>query len=234
MKFTVLGCDGSYPDALGATSGYLVSGAAGKLQLDLGCGVLPRLMAQAKPEELAALYITHWHSDHASDLLTLKYYLLIRQKQLRVYAPAETHPIRDLLEGPEFLFLDIAQAHAQGDFKVSSLKVSHPLPAHALRIEEEGRTLVYTGDAVGGEGLAEFCSGADLLICDATFTTAQWHSGLPHFSAAQAGQLAKEARVQQLMLTHAQPGSDKQQLLKEASLEFPASLMASPGLTLLV
>ena len=232
MKFTVLGCDGSFPGAHGACSGYLVSQENDRLQLDLGCGVLPELMALTAPEDLGAICITHWHNDHVSDMLALKYYLLINKKRIRVLASKEPHPIGDLLKGEEFHFEDISIPRKIAGFDITAIRTVHPLPAYALRIARDGKTLVYTGDAVGGEGLAGFCEKADLLVCDAAFTNAQWHEGLPHFSAAQAGKLARTAGVHQLLLTHAQPGSDKALLLKEASAEFPESIAAENGLTL--
>ena len=232
MKFTVLGCDGSFPGANGACSGYLVSQGSDRLQLDLGCGVLPELMALTSPEALGAICITHWHNDHVSDMLALKYYLQINKKRLRVLAPKEPYPIRELLKGEEFQFEDIANPCVIAGFDIRVAKTDHPLPTYALRITRDGKTLVYTGDAVGGKGLEGICKGADLLVCDATFTNAQWHEGLPHFSAAQAGKLARAAGVHQLMLTHAQPGSDKALLLTEASEKFPESISAAKGLTL--
>lgn len=232
MKFTILGCDGTYPDAHGATSGYLVTSGEDRLLLDAGSGVLAGLMALCKPEDLRAIILTHWHNDHACDMLPLKYYLMINKKTQRVLNPREKHPLKDLVKGNEFRFEDFGAPLTIGGFELSFLPVEHPVPAYAIKIRLDGRTLVYTGDVVGGEGLAQFCHKADLLVCDASFTTAQWHEGLPHFSAAQAGQLAKEAKVKQLMITHAQPGSDKALLLLEARQEFEHSIQAQKGMTL--
>ncbi|NLX82799.1 MAG: MBL fold metallo-hydrolase [Clostridiales bacterium] len=232
MKLTVLGCDGTFPDAYGACSGYLLTSKEGNLQLDMGCGVLPRLMAQMKPENLSAIFITHWHYDHVSDLLALKYYLKLKGMHMRLFAPMAPQPFLDLLLGDEFLMEEFATKRHIAGFDVTAIAVNHPLPAYALRFERNGKAFVYTGDAVGSPQLAAFCQGADLLLCDATFTKAQWHEGLPHFSAAQAGQLAQEARVKQLILTHLQPGSDKDLLLMEARAEFEHTLLAHIGLQL--
>lgn len=234
MRLHILGCDGTYPDALGACSAYLLTQGEDALQLDLGCGSLPHLMAKTRPDALGAICITHWHNDHVSDMLALKYYLQIHQLHLRVLAPPEPHPIRELLMGDEFHFEDISRPQFIAGFQLEALPVKHPLPAYALKISRDGKVFVYTGDAVGGEGLADFCRGSDLLLCDATFLEAQWHPDMPHFSAAQAGQLAREAQVKQLMITHLPPDSDKLQLLKEAQNQFPRTLMAVNGLELTV
>ena len=230
MKLTILGCDGSFPDAHGACSGYLLTCDEGSLLLDMGCGVLPRLIAQMKPEDLNAIYITHWHNDHVGDLLALKYYLQIKKLQIRLIAPLAPHPIMDLLAGDEFVLEDIAQPRQIAGFEVSAIAVKHPLPAYALRFERDGKDFVYSGDAVDSPQLAGFCDQADLLLCDATFTRAQWHEDLPHYSAQQAGQLAHEAGVKQLIITHLQPGSDKDLLLAEARAAFAHTSMARIGL----
>ena len=230
MRLHILGCDGSYPDALGACSGYLLTKGQDALMLDLGCGTLPRLMARMQPEALGAICITHWHNDHVGDLLALKYYLQLHKKRMLVLAPEAAHPIRDLLEGEEFLFEDIARPRIIAGFHMEALPVDHPLPAYALKFSQEGKVFVYSGDAVGGAGLAAFCRGADLLLCDATFTKAQWHAEMPHFSAAQAGELARKAGARQLVITHLQPGSDKELLLQEAREAFPKAIQAVQGL----
>jgi ribonuclease BN (tRNA processing enzyme) len=230
MRFSVIGCDGSYPGANGACSGYLVEAGQDALQLDLGCGVLPRLMARKDPADLGAVLITHWHNDHASDMLTLKYYLLLTNRCLRVLAPPQPHPLRELLQGNEFHFEDITKPVVIAGFSITAVPVIHPIPAYAVRIARDGHSLVYTGDAAGGESLEAFCRGADLLICDAAFTKSQWKEGLPHFSAAQAAALARRAGVRRLVLTHGQPSADHALLTQEAKEEFPDSIPAKPDL----
>lgn len=234
MKLTILGCDGTFPSANGACSGYLAEAGGTQILLDLGSAVLSKLMALSNPEKLGAVCLTHWHNDHVGDMLALKYYLMIHQLSLPVIAPMDKNPLKDYLAGPEFRYLDIREERLVGGIRLSACGVEHPLPAYAVKLGYEGRTLVYTGDAVGGEGLVPFCRGADLLVCDAAFTSAQWHAGLPHFSAAQAARLAREAGVDRLVITHAQPGSDRAALLKEAREVFPGTIPAEPGLSLAV
>ena len=232
MRFSVIGCDGSYPAPGGACSGYLVEEGRDALQLDLGCGVLPRLMERKDPADLSAVIITHWHSDHASDMLALKYYLMLNGRSLKVLAPPQTHPLREMIAGNEFRFEDLSKPSVIAGFTITALPVIHPIPAYAVRIQRGGRSLVYTGDTAGGEGLEAFCRSADLLICDATFTRAQWKEGLPHLSAEQAGALARASGAGQLILTHCQPGRDRTLLTQEAKGAFPDSIPAQPGLTI--
>lgn len=232
MNLHILGCDGTYPGPEGATSGYLVSHGGRHLLLDCGSGVMSRLMARVKPEDLSAICLTHWHNDHVADMLAMKYYCQIQKKRLRVMIPREGHKLRDFLAGDEFEYLEYDQKTEIDGFLIEALRVWHPVPAYALKITAGGKTLIYTGDLVGGEGLTLFCRGADLLLCDGAFTKAEWNHHLPHFSASQAGQLATAAQVKKLVVTHAQPGRDKALLLKEAKEQFENTTQAENGLSL--
>ena len=71
MKIHVLGIYGPFPAGNGATSGYLAEEAGTLVQFDLGSGILSRLTARTAPEKLSAVFLSHWHFDHASDISLL-------------------------------------------------------------------------------------------------------------------------------------------------------------------
>lgn len=234
MEFRVIGCDGSYPSANGATSGYLVDcGPAGYVLLDCGSGVLSRLLNIMDPADLQAVVITHWHNDHACDMLVLRYYLQICGRRLKVYGPSTQQALRALCACDEFELLDIRDGFDIGGISMSALPVQHPVPAFAVRIEYQEKCLVYTGDiASWTQNTAAFCRGAELLVCDATFAKAQWQENMPHLSAEQAAALASEAGAKKLMLTHCPPNNDWQTLLKEGQVMYPDAQFAAPGMRL--
>ena len=89
MKLHILGVSGPFPESGGATSGYLLESPGSLVQFDLGSGVLSRLTARTAPEQLTALFLSHWHFDHASDLGVLMYRLQALGAVLPVYAPAD-------------------------------------------------------------------------------------------------------------------------------------------------
>lgn len=231
MELRIIGCDGSYPGALGACSGYLVdAGDQGKVLLDCGSGVMGKLMSFMDPASLDAIVLTHWHNDHASDLLVLRYYLQIVGVRLPLYAPLEGGALRSLCECPQFDLRDIAGGTAIKGLRVQAQAVAHAVPAYALRIAQGDKILVYTGDLTAIGQMAAFAEGADVLVCDATFTDAQWHEGMPHISARMAAQLALDAKVDQLVLTHCPPSNDAPTLLRQAREVFADSCSAAPDL----
>lgn len=230
MELMVIGCDGTYPSANGACSGYLVMDGDTRILMDCGSGVISKLMALMDPAKLSALILTHWHNDHASDMLVLRYYLLIHRRKLVVYAPLDQNPLMSLCEGDEFILRDIREAADIEGIRLESTRVSHPVPAYAVKLSREEKKLVYTGDTNRWEPLVDFCGNADLLICDATFHTDEWNRNLPHLTAAQAAELGMKAGVKRLLLTHFQPGSDALSLVSEAKAVCPVSEAAKPGI----
>lgn len=232
MELIIIGCDGSYPSANGACSGYLLRHGQELLLMDCGTGVLGKLTALIDPARLSAIVLTHWHNDHASDLLTLKYYLEISGQSLPLYAPAGPHPLGDLTQSRAFDRRDLSLGFVSGSFSVDAIPISHSLPAYAVKVTADGKTLVYTGDTSCVDPLPAFCQGATALICDAAFTKAQWHPGQPHLSAEKAAELAQQADIGTLLLAHCPPYNDAGTLLKEAAAVFPRAVSARNGLRL--
>ena len=92
MKLHILGVSGPFPESNGATSGYLLEAGGSFLQFDFGSGILARLTALMAPESLSAVFLSHWHFDHAADLTVLIYRLEALGKVLPLYAPADDSP----------------------------------------------------------------------------------------------------------------------------------------------
>ena len=93
MKIHVLGIYGPFPAGNGATSGYLAEEAGTLVQFDLGSGILSRLTARTAPEKLSAVFLSHWHFDHASDISLLMYRLQSVEAVLPVYAPKDENSL---------------------------------------------------------------------------------------------------------------------------------------------
>jgi ribonuclease BN (tRNA processing enzyme) len=85
LKLTVLGNNGPYPAAGGACSGYLLRGAGYNIVIDLGSGALSNLMKalDSDLDSISAIFLTHLHSDHISDISVLRYALDSARKNSR-------------------------------------------------------------------------------------------------------------------------------------------------------
>ena len=97
--------------------------------------------------------------------------------------------------------------------------------------EMPGRKVVYSGDTAKSENLIQNAEDADLLIHEATCLHEMIEDRKGHTSALQAAEVAKEASVEKLILTHfsRRYRNNEQVLLEEASEEFEETELAEDG-----
>ncbi|HYM40172.1 MAG TPA: ribonuclease Z [Thermoplasmata archaeon] len=96
-------------------------------------------------------------------------------------------------------------------------------PEQVLGPPRRGRKIVYTGDSMPHEALVTMARGADVLIHDATSDAAleEKANRYGHSSSRQAAQVAKDAGVGLLVLTHLSPRyEDPTVLLRDAKAVF--------------
>ena len=228
MKLTVLGCNGPFPAAGGACSGYLLEAEDTRVLLDCGAGVLAALTERISPETLDAVVLSHLHYDPMSDMLPL-IYRMQGKGRLPVYAPQAPAQVRALLEGA-FDVRDLEHAEHIGALSLDVLPVRHPVPCFAVRYTAGGTSVCYTGDTNTCDGLTAWARDSDLLLADACFTDALWAENKPHLSARLAAEVARNAGAKRLVLTHFTPGTDQAVLLSEAREVCPVAVLAHPGL----
>ncbi|NUN11302.1 ribonuclease Z [Candidatus Micrarchaeota archaeon] len=106
-----------------------------------------------------------------------------------------------------------------------------------VTFEEKGKKIVFSGDSMYCDSLVEAAGGADLFVCDSSFSDSEKELALEkkHLTALQAAKIAKKAKVKKLLLTHfSHRYSDRSILVKEAKQEFSNVLSAQEGMELLV
>lgn len=239
MDIRILGCNGPYPAAGGACSGYLLSEGEDRVLMDCGPGVLARLMARVDPARLTAVLLSHGHADHSSDMMALCYYMNIRvaqdgAKPLDVYAPMdETSPTLQFLSESPFCQMHWIQAGDElqiGGLQVLCGPARHPVPAVGYRIGAFG----YTGDTTVLPELTDFYRGVSVLLADGCFLRSAWRENSPHMAAFQAAELARDAGAEKLVITHLRPEVDEATLIKEATAIFPHAGLAKTDMLIRV
>jgi ribonuclease Z len=107
-------------------------------------------------------------------------------------------------------------------------------PTDVVGRPRPGRKVLYTGDTRPSPDVRTAAEGADLLIHEATFGTdeADRAHATGHSTAREAAQLAKDAGVVRLALTHFSPryADDPRALEREARAVFAATVAAYDGL----
>lgn len=107
-------------------------------------------------------------------------------------------------------------------------------PAEVVDQARRGRSVVVTGDTRPCAGTVEAARGADVLIHDATFGDAEAARAgeTMHATAREAAQVAREAGVGRLVLTHLSTRYDREPgtLLEQARQEFERVEVASDGM----
>jgi ribonuclease BN (tRNA processing enzyme) len=218
MKVTVVGCSPAWPNPGSAQSGYLVEGS-GRLLVDCGPGVLPRLRQQEGWPRVDAIAITHFHLDHWGDIVPW-----VWGSQ---YGPARDVPRVQLWVGPggkdelrhfgahfgtETMFEDAfdLREYSNGEtFEAAELRVTpHRVPhydieTYAFRITDGTRTLAYSGDSGPSDQLAELARDADLFLCEATLREGrETGDRRGHLSADEAREAFAQSRAKRLVIVH--------------------------------
>lgn len=111
------------------------------------------------------------------------------------------------------------------------------LPEQVLGPTRRGRKVAYCVDTRPCAGAVELARGATIFLADSTFASdlAREARARGHSTAAQAAEMAREAEVQRLILTHISARyGDPRPLLEEAREVFPRTEVAADLMEVLV
>lgn len=235
IRLTVLGACGTFPSAGRACSGYLVEASDGdraaRVWVDCGSGTLANLLRYTTLPELDAIWLSHLHIDHLTDLPVAYYALHYGDYDpppapLPVYGPAGwAERIAEFLKAEEPPVLEEAfQVHELhdrervrlGPLELTAVATVHSVETYGVRASAPGATLAYSADSGPCDALAELADGADLFVCEASW--ASWPEGANpiHMTPDLAGEWAARAGARRLALTHLRAGSDARKAAERA------------------
>ena len=100
-------------------------------------------------------------------------------------------------------------------------------PEEVVGPPRPGRTIVYSGDTVAGGAVAMLFAHAELLVHEATFSEEDSDRAgeTMHSTSRRAAEVARDAEVALLALTHVSPRYAGADLLREAREVFPATVL---------
>lgn len=217
MDLMVLGCNGPYPAAYGATAGYMVRSQGGYsfIALDMGSGVFARLGKFCPPENVSAIILSHLHYDHISDMGVFNYYLEAlnrsgkKLKPIPVLVPPDDERVATLQKMyPYFRFIKVYEGkkYVLGDLTAEFLPLRHGVPNYGVCLTEmrTEKKLVYSGDTNVCENLEKLVSGCDLWLGGAPFIGGEYQPDGGHLSVEILQELADKYDVD-TVLTHLYP-----------------------------
>ena len=219
MKLTVAGCSPAWPNPGGAQSGYVVSTDGGRLLLDCGPGVLPRLRETEGWPQIDAIAISHFHLDHWGDLVPwvwgLQFGPATEDPRPELWLPPggrETLARLGIELGRPDMFEETFEVHEYADgvpFEaagqlVTAVQVLHyQMLAFGFRVSSNGSTLAYSADSGPTDALVELARDADLFVCEATLLAPNPEGGTRgHLSAEEADDAFRRSGAKRLLLTH--------------------------------
>ena len=229
MKLKVLGTQSPYNTAGHNSPGFFIEEGKDRIMLDCGSGSHSLLNFPDDLKNLSVI-ITHLHRDHYNDIFNLQYasYVFANQKRIKkpisVYLPVNPKRILVDIVSEESSFANIYSINENsklisGNLVVTFCRMKHPVETYAVKVTNGMSTIVYSSDTsfAAKSELAKFARGADVLICESSLLEKH---GFPeinsHLTAKQAAQIAKEAKVNTLMLTHFWPEELPDDYVEEA------------------
>ena len=249
MKITFLGTNGWYSTPTGDTPCILIDTKDQYIILDAGNGIY-KLDKYIKEDKPISMFISHFHLDHVSGLHTLNKFDF--KQGIDVYVgKGRSKDFKTLVNPPftvgykprpdnvynlksEIRIHELSENGENIPFKAAAIKQHHAYINHGYKIEIEDKTIAYTGDCGFTDAPRKLAKNADLLICECSNKKTTDPDPWGHFDPTQAGTLAKEAGVKQMILTHFGAHlftglKDRKLAEKEAKKIFPKTIAAVDG-----
>ena len=247
IKITPLGTVSPYPKNNRNNPGFLIEYKDNKILLDCGNGIT-RLLDFTSCLKNLHVFITHYHLDHFSDIGALQYgsYCYHNQnmldKPIKIYLPSYNNNYRYLIISNKESYSEYYDIDEKNSYKLDDLEVSfednhsHTIPSYMVKLKTPNIKIVYTSDigTTNFDKLIEFCKDSDLLICESSLLKKHNLKSKTHFTAENAGILAKESNSNKLLLTHLWPEEDRSLYLEEAKDIFKNTSLAEEGKQLIL
>jgi ribonuclease BN (tRNA processing enzyme) len=226
MRLTILGRSPARPNPGEACAGYVVEGGASRVLLDVGPGTVAQLLRRNTPDELDAVLISHMHTDHCLDLVTLRYsypWIDVAKKRLTVFVPpGSSAQLAELALGAgytnffdkSFIFVeyDGKRPIEIGDLRFEPDETQHYVRTWGFRVtargegEDTSRVLGYSADAGPCDALPRIADHTDLFLCEAGLRSLKEDDPAPqsrgHLLPSEAAEVAQASQAKRLLLTH--------------------------------
>jgi ribonuclease BN (tRNA processing enzyme) len=248
MQITILGSGTATPSLERNASGIAIECSESLLLVDMGPGTLRRMCEAGVDAKLVdAIFITHFHPDHVSDLIPFLF------ASNYAFGPARPTPFH--LVGPEGLEQMYQQFVGIYDgwivptggrlllrelsdrvptfsdlpgVSVRSVRSAHTPTSRAFRIDADGVSVTITGDTDESDAIVELARSSNVLICECSMPEGQKVPG--HLVPSEAGRMGSKAGVGTLVLTHFYPPCEEVDVVAQAAESFAGRIVRAQDL----
>ncbi len=245
MQVTILG-SGTNLHPTRAAAGYLIQ-TDRPILLDFGPRTLSNLLKTGVDRHtIQYLLFTHYHADHFSDFLPFFFDAICHSKfssvrpDLTIFGPPGTKRLFSMMFRTFPNFADTPfrvtlkevkdQSFQIGETRVMPLPMTHTDQQVCLgyRVESQGRSVAFSGDAMASPNLVSLCHDADVAILDCSFSS---HApGGSHMHAEECGKVAKKANAKKLVLSHFYETADRSNVVAQARRLFKGPIVKGKDL----
>jgi ribonuclease BN (tRNA processing enzyme) len=245
MQVTILG-SGTNMHPTRAAAGYLFQ-TDRPILLDFGPRTLSNLLKTGVDRHtIQHLLFTHYHADHFSDFIPFFFDAVCHSKFARVrsdlliYGPPGTKRLfrtifRTFPNFSDTPFRVTLREVKERPFVIGATRITPLHMTHSdrqiclgYRLEYQGRTAVFSGDAMDSSNLVRLCQDVDLAILDCSFSSHE--PGGSHMHAEECGKVAKKANIKKLVLSHFYEAADRSNVVAQARRFFSGPVIKGKDL----
>ncbi len=243
MKLTILGSGTCVPSLERSSPANFLKILNTEIIIDFGPGTMHQLLkAKIDYKTIDVVCLTHFHPDHASELHSFIQALnwtpnFKRKKDLILIGPVgfknffkNTINSNPLSDSYKIKIKEIRNYLAFNGFKVKCVKTIHNQESIGYKFIEKTKSIVITGDCDYDLNLIKFSKNSNLLLTECSFPNDLKMKG--HLVPKECGEIAKQANVGKLVLTHLYPTSPEAVRLKETKKVFKNTVLANDLLTI--
>lgn len=250
MRVTLLGTSAACPTPGRNVSAVLVEFRESAVLLDCGEGTYRQLLRYTDRSYVQGIFVSHMHADHYLGVAGVVSASVDEgaPSPEAVWVPkggeeelTDALDLSGVLSGdhrPDVRTAEPRRPVTIADLRITPFRTRHRARSLGYVVETVNTApakVVYTGDTRPSGATVNAAKGADLLIHEATFCEDERARArtTAHSTAVEAAEVAAEAGVRQLVLTHlsARYADDPRAPAAEARAVFAASTAGRDGMT---
>lgn len=211
MNITFLGTNGWFDTETGVTPCILIDSEDSYIVLDAGGGFYKLDRYIKDPKKPILLFLSHLHIDHIWGLHVIQKFLF--PQGITIYVPKGLGTsLKAIMRWPFTVAIDklntkttiveLSEGVHTNPCAVSCIPLFHSSPDFGYRFTVGEKVIAYSGDTGICDNSMTLAQNADILIHECSFEPGHHKSAWGHVTPEAVAQLANDAHVGRLLLTH--------------------------------